>query len=54
MSKAQKNAYALDGYLKSLQCGVSKALRGSTCEDMYIIEKLRKFAARMGYKLIRS
>jgi len=51
MSKTKENAQALDCYLRSLRCGVDKALNGSDCEDGYIMEKLRKFAARMGYKL---
>ena len=51
MSKAKENATALQGYLDSLRCGVNKAAKGSNCEDMYIMEKLHKFAARMGYKL---
>lgn len=53
MSKTKENAQALDCYLKSLRCGVDRALRGSSVEDMYIMEKLRKFAYRMGYNLIK-
>ena len=53
MSKAKQNAQALQGYLDSLHCGVNKALKGSDYEDMYIMEKLHKFAATMGYKLER-
>ena len=53
MSKARENSQALSSYLDSLCCGVDKALRGSDCEDMYIMEKLSKFAARMGYKLTK-
>ena len=53
MSKAKQNATALQGYLDSLCCGVSKAEHGSNCEDMYILEKLEKFANRMGYNITK-
>lgn len=54
MSRAQVHAQTLSSYLDSLRCGVNKAINGSDCEDMYIMEKLRKFAVRMGYKLVKD
>lgn len=52
MYDVHENWVALEGYIQSMQCAVSKAANGSTVETMYFIEKLEKTANKLGYKLV--
>ena len=54
MSKVRKHLLWCRALLNSLDCGVSKAEHGSVVEDNYILEKIRKFASLLGYKLVKE
>jgi hypothetical protein len=51
-NKVLDNLVALDGYIVSIKCALAKARNGSDAEDGYIIEKLQRFANRMGFDLV--
>ncbi|KKK58655.1 hypothetical protein LCGC14_3042250 [marine sediment metagenome] len=53
-SKVKANSGMLTVYIRSMQCAVDKAVRGSDVEDMYFVEKLEKMANRLGYDLIKK
>ena len=53
-SKIRNNVGTCKLLLKSLQCGVDKADRGSTVEDDYVLAKIKTFAGLLGYKLVKD
>ena len=50
-NKVAYNVQNLIGFNRSMAVALDKAENGSECEDMYFIEKLRKPAEALGYKL---
>jgi len=51
-SKVRNNVGTLKGLLKSLQCSIDLADRGSTVEDDYVLEELEKFANVLNRTLV--
>ena len=49
----QNNAYYLSSLLKSMNCGVNKAIRHNTVVDRYMLEKLEKFANVFDMTLVK-
>ena len=54
IQKVKENKLMLDAYNKSMAVAIDKAMRGSDAEDMYFMEKLRKTAGLLGYKLVKE
>jgi hypothetical protein len=50
----ENNIFALEGYIRSMNCAIEKARSGSDCEKMYFVEKMEKMANRLGYDLVRK
>ncbi len=51
METIAANVNMLIGHNRSMAVALEKAENGSAVEDMYFIEKLRKTAKLLGYKL---
>jgi hypothetical protein len=51
--KIENNITALKSYIDSMDCAISKAMNGSTCETGYFLEKLERMCNRLNYNLVK-
>ncbi|MFA5196532.1 MAG: hypothetical protein WC401_12095 [Bacteroidales bacterium] len=52
-TKVKDNITAIESYMTSINHGIAMAKNGSEVEDGYILEKLERFANRLGFKLVK-
>ena len=51
--KVENNIQALEYYIGSMECAISKAKQRSAVESEYFLEKLSNMAHRLGYNLTK-
>ena len=51
--KVENNIQALEYYIGSMKCAISKAKKGSTVENEIFLENISNMAHRLGYNLTK-